>query len=552
MPLTPVKATYATASRMSARQKAHQYAIIPAPQLGLDYTRPLTMQDPRAANRLENFVVRRTGSELRPGYKRWVSNLPGEVVTVMTYNPPQGAGTVLQSKLFAACDDGKIYDVTDARAESYTPVAAVSIPGQIIPGRFSFTNFATAASNYLCICAAGGGYWTYDSIGGWVNRTGNITGSASGDAINYDFVMAWKNRLWFIVNGTADAHFLNTNSIQGPASPFDFGPLFVHGGAAAAMASWTLDSGNGVDDKLVIVGTSGDVLVYDGTDPTSASTFKIAGRWYVGRPPNGRRFMSKYGGDTILITANGIEYMSRLLTGRSLLDPEGPGDDPATRYNAVIGEEVRSTYASQFWMPVFVSSEQMMVIVTPFTQDEASKQHIFSTLQRAWSQFAGIPMTCGDTLDGELFFGTPHGTLCKLFGAPTDDELQDFTPGREVIGRLQSAYVAPGNDPMALKIPQLLNPMFIAVSPPSAKVQVNTEWNETTTPGAPAYVPPDIALWDVARWDAARWYGGLFTYTGWVGAAGLGVYISFTMTLSGAPRTLFTAWKLVYEPGGIM
>ena len=551
MPLRPVTASYRTAARQSAQTRIHQYEIVPAPVLGLDFTRALPLQDPRGANVLTNFTVRRAGSELRPGWKRWVSNLPGEVLSVMVYNPPRGAGTTLLPKVFAACDDGNIYDVTDPHPESFVPPIAVSIPGQIVPGRFSHTNFANGANNFLCICAAGGGYWTYDSIGGWVNRTGSITGAGGPHAATFDFVLAWKARLWFIRNSSSDVFYLPINAIQGNASEFDFGPLLTHGGALSAMASWTLDSGNGVDDKLVIVGGGGDVLVFDGTDPSSATTFRLAGRWYVGRPPDGRRFMSKYGGDLLMITANGIDFMSRLLQGRSLLDPEGIGDDPAARYNAVIGEEVRSSYGQQFWHPVFVMSEQMVVFVTPQNDGVEARQHVFSTLQRAWSQYKGLPIVSADTLDGEMFFGTLDGKIGKLFAAESDDELQDGTVGREVTGTLQSAFVAPGRDAMALKRPLLLMPMFISSDRPRARVQVNTDWETRGPPGSPAYVPPIIALWDISRWDMALWHGGLFTFTGWVGAVGLGVYMSLSMSLTGAQRTLFTSWKIVYEPGGI-
>lgn len=555
MPLVPIRASYKT-PRLSAQTRTHQYLISPSPQHGLDFTQALTMQDPRAANVLENFTVRRSGSELRPGYKRWVSNLggaatPKQVLTTMTYNPPRGAGSVLTPTLFAGCDDMNIYDVTAPRPEAFVPPVSLSIPGQIIPGRLSWTNFSTSASNYLCVCVAGGGYFTYDTVGGWVNRTASITGAGAGAAINFDFVIAWKNRLWFIVNNSADVYYLPVNSIAGAASNFDFGPLLTHGGDLKAMASWTLDAGNGVDDKLVLVSGGGDVLVYEGTDPASAASFREIGRWFIGRPPDGRRFMSKHGGDLVLITANGVDYMSRLLQGRSMLDPEGPADDAATRYNGVIGADVRASYGQNFWSPIFVSGEQMMVLTTPANSGVAGRQHVFSTLQHAWSQYVGIPMLSADTIDGVLFFGTPDGKVCKLFGAESDDELQSGTAGRAVLGRMQTAYIAPGDDVMALKRALLVMPMFLAPSAPQAQVQINTEWSSASPPGTPAYVPPVTSLWDISKWDQALWFGGLFTFTGWVGVSAMGVYLSLSLTLSGAQRTLFTSWKVVYEPGGI-
>ena len=560
MPLVPVRATYRAAPRLSAKTRTHQYAIFPAPMRGLDFTTALPLQHPQAANRLDNFTIRRSGAELRPGYKRWVSNIPGSVVTIMMYNPPRGAGSVLQPRIFAASDNGNIYDVTNAQNEAFVPPVAVAIPGQLTPGQFSWTNFSTLATNFLCVCSAGGGYWTFDAAGGWVQRTLTANPPGGGGPIdvspNFDFVMSWKNRLFFIYNNTSDCYFLPVNTISGAGGNFDFGPLFTRGGDLTAMASWTLDSGTGIDDKLVIVSRGGDVIVYEGTDPTAAATFRIIGRWFIGRPPTGRRFMSKYGGDLMLVTAQGIEYLSRLLQGRSLLDPiENNQDDPAFRYNEVIGTEVRQTYGQTYWHPIVVTSEQFVVVLTPFFAAGGGIQHIFSTLQRAWSRFTGIPMRCAETLDGELYFGTPEAsgksTVCKLFAAATDDQLSDGTVGRAVQGALQTSYVAPGNDLMALKIPQLVMPMFISADAPKANVKINTEWDTSTPASVASYVPPIVALWDIAKWDVAVWAGGLFTFVGWVGVSGLGVYMSLALTVTGAPRTLFTSWKVVFDSGGI-
>jgi hypothetical protein len=554
MPLQPVRATYRNAPRLSAQTRTHQYAILPAPIKGLDATQPLVAQDPRAANILDNFTVRRSGIELRPGWKRWVTNLGGagalanKVVSLMTYFHPNPA----LSKIFAACDDGNIYDVTAAQAEGFVPPVMVAIPGQISPGQFSWTNFSTTAINYLCICAAGGGYWTYDAAGGWVNRTPTINPApAAAAAPNWDFVMVWKNRLWFIQNATQDAWYLATNAITGTAANFDFGPLFVHGGQLEAMASYTVDAGDGIDDKLIIAGSGGDLLIYEGTDPSAAATFRIAGRWYVGKPPAGRRWMSKYGGDLAMVTPQGIEFVSRLMQGRSALDPEGLGDDAATRYNEVIGAEVRATDGQSFWNLTYFPEEQFMLVTTPYNNAQASHQHVFSVIPRAWSRFLAIPMVCAETLNGALYFGTLDGKVGKLFAAPTDDELSTGAPGVSVQGRAQTSFVAPGNDLMALKRPLLVMPMFIAVDTPQVKLQINTEWSASAPPGTPAYVPTVQAMWDVAKWDQALWTGGAFTFTGWVGVLGLGVYMSLSFTLTGSARTLFTSWKIVFEPGGI-
>lgn len=308
--LEPIKSL--RGSRNGYAPRTHGAFPYPAPTKGLNYLYPLSAAPADTGVVMSNVISRSYGVEFRPGWRSWSSLIPGEVRSLMPYNPPRGLAG-LSGKLFAASSDGNIYDVTLQTNESTIPPLSVSIPGQLEPGEFSYINFATLATSYLCICSAGGGYWTYDAVGGWVDRTAAITGAGGPHAINFDFVMSWKNRLWFVVNQTADTFFLGTNNIVGAASLFDFGPLLINGGDVKVMASWTADMSNGLDDKLVIVGAAGDVLIYEGTDPTAAATFRVAGRWFVGSVPNGRRFLDRYGGDLALICMYGVVYMSEIL-----------------------------------------------------------------------------------------------------------------------------------------------------------------------------------------------------------------------------------------------
>lgn len=554
MPLVNTKPRRVSPS--ASQSRTHRFNIHPAPVKGLDTSTPLMAQDPQTALILDNCFVRRYGSELRPGSLRWVTNLgglgtPSEVVSLMAYNPPRGPGSTFFPKLFAACVDGNIYDVTANQNEAFVPPISVTIPGQIVPGEFSWTNFSTLATNYLCICAAGGGYWTYDTVGGWINRTAAITGPGALAAPMFDFVWAWKNRLWFLQLNTADAWFLGTNAIIGNASNFDFGPLLTHGGELKAAASWTLDSGDGIDDKVVFIGGGGDVLVYEGTDPTSATTFRIVGKWYVGRPPYGRRFMSKYGGDLTMVTEKGVEYMSRVLQARGELDPETQPKETARIFNEVIGRDVRNTRLQRFWRFIALPSEEATILLTPHNKIKTGYQYVFNDLAQGWSRHVGMGMSCAEEFDGDLYYGTLDGTVLKAFHGTTDDQLSDGTPGRTVTGDIQTAYVD-GGDPMNLKRPQLVMPMFTAPGPPVVKLQINTEWNFKPVSGSPPYTTRDTALWDQALWDQAVWGGADNTFLVWVGVEGLGTHSSLRMSFIGPPRTTFTGWKYVYETGGIM
>lgn len=525
-----------------------------SPNAGLDMSLPLPEQQPNTAVMLDNFLCRRRGVMLRHGSQRWKTNLgaPSAVLSLMAYNPPRGTASTFVPRLFAGCDNMNIYEVTSQTDEATVPPVAQAIAGQLAPGRLSYTNFSTPGTNFLVVCAAGAGVWTFDHAGGWINQTAAITGTA-GANLQFDFVMAWKNRLWFVQNNTTKAWYLPVNSIAGAAAAFDFGALFVHGGDLKAMASWTLDAGDGIDDKLVIVGRGGDVLIYEGTDPTAAATFQIKGRWFTGRPPLGRRFLSKYAGDLTMVTELGIEYMSQLVQGRGLLDPMVPGaSTPARRFNEEIGLEVRSTRDQVFWQLLAVPSQEGIVLMTPFNTANRCHQFFLGTLAQAWSRLTGWPSTAMEEFEGSLYYGTADGKVNKAFTSDTDDQLSTGVAGSMIKHELQTAFIAPQGDKMHLKRPQLVFVTFQGSRPPEVKLQINTEWSTQPVPGSPPLALITEAQWDVAKWDLGKWGADVNTYGLVVGVEGLGIYFSLRLSVRGAPGTAFNSWSPTYEQGGIM
>jgi hypothetical protein len=549
------------ASKALAPSRSTQYPLAPRPALydggmfqapvkGLDIRDSLFGQDPRTAIIAKNVLCRRYGVELRRGFRRWLTNVPGEVRSLMSYFPPRGAGGAFLPRLWAAATDGNIYDSSAPQNEAFVPPVALALPGQVQPGVFSWTMFSAGGTNFLVVCGAGIGVWTFDHAGGWINRTGAINGTG-GAVTNFDFVMTWMNRLWFLALNSNIAWYLPVASIAGAAQSFDFGPLLVFGGDLAAMGSWTLDAGDGIDDKLVIVGRGGDVLVYECTDPSQATQFRVIGRWAVGRVPVGRRFMSKYGGDLSIINGNGVELMSQLASARGLLVPGGElgGSEDWIRYMEVIAKDVRQTFQSQFWRTVHFPGEQCMIILTPHNRVQDSLQYCFGTLSGGWTEFAGVPMLSIEVHDGEVYFGTLDGKVMQMFFGNSDDLLSDGTPGRTVIADVQTAFVAMNNDPFHTKRPLMCMPMFLAPSPPSVKAQINTEWSQQPVPGSPVYNPSALAKWDTAKWDQAKWGGSGNFFNAWIGAEGLGTHASLRMTFAGGEGTIFTSWKLASEIG---
>lgn len=539
---------YVNVARGKTMMKTNTAINVPAPTNGLNYRTPISQQDPKDAIVLENMVCRPYGVELRSGWAEHSIGMAGEVHSLMPHVPQEGT---LFSKLFAGVDDSNIYDVTSVG----TAVVDVNIPGQVRPGDFSFVNFVTEGESYLCVVSQGGGYWTYTNSGGWVQR---VAGAGAGEVEfpvgdttgldSFVVIRSWKNRLWFIKADSGDAYFLPTGQVAGELKLFPFGPLFQHGGYLDQMASWTMDGGDGIDDKLVLMSNTGDLLVYEGTNPASAAEFRIVGRWFVGPPPSGRRYMSIYGGDLVIITSKGLTFLSELLQlGGKFHD----WVESAGKINQFLGRRVAQTSGQNYWELRYLTNHQLMLVNSPDTADLTDMQIVYEVNALGFSMFRGMPMLCSSEYLGELYFGTTDGRVAKGLVGKSDGALLDATPGTDIEGSVQTAWTHLGT-PANLKRFVLVQPFFISTTTPSIKIRINTDWHFSSVEGSPALPPTDASLWDLDVWGTAIWGGGQNSYSAWAGVTGLGHYVSLRMKIRGDPGTIFTNWIVVAEVGGIL
>ena len=121
-----------------------------------------------------------------------------------------------------------------------------------------------------------------------------------------------KARLFFVEKDSLSAWYLPAAQIGGAASELDLGAIFKKGGTLTFGASWSLDSGAGLDDVCVFVTSNGEIAVYEGDDPSSAADWRLAGVYEISRPLNKHAFF-KAGGDLAILTEDGIIPVSEAL-----------------------------------------------------------------------------------------------------------------------------------------------------------------------------------------------------------------------------------------------
>lgn len=529
---------------------------IQAPTGGLNSRDAIAAMPETDAVTLTNWIPDTYGVRCRKGYLEWAKNFPGDapVESVMAwFGPattiPGGAflsdPTAMPGALFAATRTA-IYAIT---SRTNAPVSAIALPGTDNSGWFSTTMFTNSAGSYLLACSETDGYYTYDGAA-WLRQvSGGGAGFISGvDPRSLVHVSVWKRRVWFVQRDTAKAWYLPADAITGTVTAIDFGPLFKHGGSLAYLANWTIDAGEGVDDFLVVVGSNGDVLVYKGTDPASATTFALVGSWYVGQIPVGRRAYSQYGGDLIIVSADGIFPISYVTRGGADF-LVASSREYTSKIKPAIGTDLRASFTSRGWQLLLHPSERLMVVNVPDYGAVKSKQFAMSTTQNSWCTFANIPIYSIGSSVGYSFAGTRDGRVLLLFTGFFDNVLYGASVGVGIRGSIQPAFSLFGS-PAITKQFTMVRPNFLAADVPSIQVGVNVNYSTREPIASPSFPVSADSLWDVALWDIGTWTGVQKVFSTWTSVGGVGFAAAASLITSTAADSVLTSIDYMAIPGG--
>jgi hypothetical protein len=528
MPLVPL-APFKTPRRAAASQVAQLFNI-PAPVGGLNFRDPIASMSPNDALILDNFIPKQLGVELRKGYQVHTDAINEPIGSIFAYNAPDPD----DNKIFAAAD-GDIYDVT-----AHPATVAQSTTGSL-DNLWWTTQFSTGADTFLLAVSPSGGYWTYSTSSGWVKRT------PTNLPANPRTVGVWKRRIFFTCDGDDNVYYMTSvNAITGTVTAFPMGAHLSRGGYVSATANWTLDAGTGIDDYLVVFGTEGDVMVWQGIDPSVSTDFSLRGIWYIGPVPRYGRYFTPMGGDVMVVSELGLVPLSRLINGQFVEGQPGP----SAKIQDVLAPRIALLRTVASWDVFPLPSEDILILKLPQSSG-SNQQFAMNITTGSWCTLSGLPMACATLLGGRLYFGTSTGEVCKGFDGTLDGILRDGTGGNPIQGEIQTAFQTFGTPGQNKKF-DMARPIFVAPSAPSVKVRLNTQYSFSTVGGSPAYVVEEPGYWDSGVWNVARWGSASRTYQAWVGLVGMGYYGSLRMRVRGNAETIFTSAHIMASPGGVM
>ena len=502
--------------------------FLTAPIGGWNTREPLDRMPATDAVALENWFPGPGMVKLRGGYASHATGFGGGLPKVlMAWN-----GTA-SSKLFAATATG-IYDCTIPGA---TGAAAVSLTSSAL----SWANFSVVGGDYLVVVNGSdrlrlfnGTTWQSIDNGSTPNITGAPTMSLTSVAVAH-------RRLWFTQANSNSAWYLPVAQIAGALSEFPLGQVFTRGGQLIAIGTWSSNAGAGQDDYTVFASSEGELAVYRGSDPSSASGFSKVGVLSVAAPIGGHRCFAKFGGDLLYLCELGLFSVGKLLSYR-IGGAEGLA--MTDKINKAFAQAVQLYRENLNWQVLEYPREQALIVNIPIT-DQYSEQYVMNTLTGAWARFTGWPCT-NFTLFQRQLYGGLHTGVGKMWEGVSD-------AGGVIRGKLQMAYnyfQLRG----FLKHVKLFAPMVRTTSAIATRLGMDVDFSMHGVSSPASVNAPAGAVWDSALWDKAYWAGDLSVTGEWVsvpGPQGYAMSVLYQAETKMAEVELL-GFKLLGERGGVL
>lgn len=515
--------------RKSAAPRAQVSGVMsyPAPVGGWNARDALAAMKPTDAVALDNWYPKTSYVEIRGGYSNHATGMTGNGKTLAVYNALSGT-----NKMFAATASA-VYDVTSAGAVG----ASVATPTN---GKYQWLNVGNGTNNYLIMVNGvdkplyyDGSTWT--AVDGVSSPA--LTGLTTTEIIHLN---VHKGRLYFIQKQSLSFWYLAAGAVGGALTEFDLSAVAKKGGYLMAMATWTVDAGDGPDDRAVFITSEGEVIVYAGTNPSDATAWGLVGIYEVGRPL-GRRCFTKYGGDLVILTQNGAFPMAAALQSAAIDYKLALSFKIEGAFN-----QAARTYGSNFgWMPIVYPAQSALIVNIPVAEDGMHYQYVMNTITKSWCRFTDWDAEDFAILNGELYFTTSNKVVKAWSG------VIDGADNIEAYGKTAFSYFGtPGQQ----KHFKMFRPVLATNGNLNFLTDIDVDFQDTPITGSATYVVTSGAQWDVDNWDESYWAAGLEVLKNWTSPDEYQGYCA-SGKVKIATNSLTVQWMandFVYEKGGTL
>jgi len=324
----------------------------------------------------------------------------------------------------------------------------------------------------------------------------------------------FKNRLIAWENNACGFWYGNPDAISGTLEFFDLSFITKKGGYVVACATWSYDSsgGSGLQARLVIFMSSGEAIVYEGTNPADAEAWAIIGRFKVAPPVSQRAFL-EYSGDILLVNRYDLITFSEVFSS---------GENPNTQSKLVGAIKAAvSAYGLNFgWQMINHPNSALIIINVPNSATEFT-QYVINTRSGGCSEFTGMNAQCFGVYDNNLYFGGETKIYQALSGSNDDGEFINID--------IQTSYNNLGSN--FEKTLNYIKPFLAIDTDTNFSYSINYDF-KTSDLATSELVSTEGNFWDTFFWDEVYWSAESEIKSVQYGVSGQGIYVSYRINTS--------------------
>ena len=456
---------------------------IPAPLGGWNTRDPVSAMQPTDAIVLENMVVDTNGVTVRPGYTQYVDHSGDYVNSLIQWKTQFGERFLSADKTGS---NHRLFDITTGTASS--------IKAGYVRSTWDYAVF----NGSLGLVNGGDNPQKLDYSPGPGVTVRDMAVTGPSDPSDLAVIHAHKERSYFATKEEPAFWYSEVESLGGTLNKFPIDRVSLTGGNVIELSTWSRDGGSGPDDFLVVFLDTGEVLVYQGSDPSDATDWAIVGRYSLGAV----RAVTEFAGKIHVVTEEDYVVVPDDLISEGLRKP--------TKLSGAARDAVRK-YGGDF--QIFIDPASGLRIVNiPST---SRQQHILNLRTGGASRWT-IPSNVWGRFRGDLYFGGTDGKVYKIVDN-TDDA------GTAVAWSAQQAFTdlgTPANKSVPTYRPVWTKSGTFKFDSGLAFDFNSRDFIQTITTSS------DGSPWDTSPWDTSSWSGDNPTKMDWLMGAGRGQSIS--------------------------
>lgn len=514
-------------TKSPSRNIVSRSVSFPAPTGGWNARDALASMKPNDAVTMDNWFPQTSYVEIRGGYATHATGTTGNIKTLAVYNALDGV-----NEMYAVTASG-IYDVSSAGAVGASKLARTN-------GKHQYENFNDGTSNWLIMVNGvdkpayyDGTTWTaVDGV-----STPALTGVTTTTLVN---VFQSKGRLFFIQKDTLSFWYLAAGAAGGALTKYDLSGVVRKGGFLVSGATWTVDAGDGPDDRVVFVTSQGEVVVYSGTNPGSAASWSLVGVYSIG-DPIGYRCFQKFGGDLTVITQNGLFPMSAAIQS-AVIDYK---DALSFKIERAFNEAARDYQYIWGWETTIFPIRSALIVNIPQAEDGTHVQFVMNTITRSWCRFTDWNAETFAVFDDNLYFSRGT-TVYKAWYGQVDGT-------NDIQAYCKQAFSYFGQPGIQKKL-NMFRPVLNIDGTLAFLVDVDVDFQDEPITGAATYTPPSAGVWGTGVWGSATWGAGLTITKQWTSPSTFNGY-AFAGKIKISLRNLTVQWMStdwVFESGAVL